>query len=77
MFREQSELDTIFWFLAKFFKQSFVICASALFILLIIEDVKQGFVLNYFGLRQLFIVCIVLGLFALVLSKPSEFFSEF
>jgi len=44
----------------------------ALLVFLIAEDIKIGFVLNYFDLGKLFLFCVFIGLIYLVLSKFEE-----
>lgn len=57
------------WFLAKLAKEVFGVSIISLLLLLILEDIKMGFVLNYVDLGELFVFCAGAGVVYLLLSK--------
>ena len=57
------------WFLTKLVKEVFGVSLITLLVFLIVEDIKVGFVLNYFDLGKLFLFCLFAGIIYLVLSK--------
>lgn len=59
----------LLWFLSRFFRQSFIVCSVFLLMFLLFEDLKPGFILNYFNLGKLFLVCLVFGSGALIFSN--------
>jgi len=63
---------TFMWFLTKLVKEVFGVSVVTLLMLLILEDIKMGFVLNYFDLGKLFVFCLVVGAVYVMLSKFEE-----
>ena len=60
------------WFMTKLVKEVFGVSVVTLLVFLVVEDVKMGFVLNYFDLGKLFLFCIAMGAVYLILSKFEE-----
>lgn len=60
------------WFVTKLVKEVFGVGVITLLLLLILEDIKMGFVLNYFDLGELFLFCIAMGIVYVGLSKFEE-----
>lgn len=60
---------TFLWFVTKLIKEIFGVNLVTLLLLLIIEDIKTGFVLNYFDLGKMFLFCIGVGIVYLMLSR--------
>lgn len=60
------------WFATKLVKEVFGVSVITLLVFLIVEDIKMGFVLNYFDLGKLFLFCVFVGIVYLVLSKFEE-----
>lgn len=63
------KLKNFFWSKAELAKETFIIFAVVFFIFLIIEDIKPGFVLNYFNLKLFFFICLGTGIAALILAR--------
>jgi len=65
-------MDKFLWFVTKLIKEVFLVSLVTLLVFLIVEDIKEGFVLNYFSLEGLFWFCCFAGVVYLVLSKFEE-----